>query len=434
MFRVTTGTTNATATSSTDFTVSGFGTCAGAIVFINSSTSGSNPNTSPGTGFFSTGFFDGTNQVARVFAGDDNNSSQTDTWKYSWSDKIGGYTNNAGTVQAAWSISAITDGVRITTDTSDSTSYNAMVILIPDTGTTNLKAFNQDWSGASPGPGGACNVVDTSVGFEADLVIGQCGVNPGVGNVDLSYQWGLGFTHNEGGGTVTQMAIGYDSNDGRSLPGSSTYLTCSVTDKYGIGNTSNSGWRYGTQLSNFTSSGFTATKYEDYGPTTLLTASFATAEDQMYLAIKFAGSPNIKVFSEYAPTANGSFSATDPGFQPVFGMMLMPEHTAATINSMETSGDSVGILAFDSTTQSTIGHLDRDNVTTTEISSWSESGLQTYEESTTSKYTASFTSFDANGWTWNFSDSDAGDDNWIALAIGPAVDPVVIEVPVGPVR
>lgn len=422
MFRVATGTLSASASGTADLTVSGFGEIAGAIVYINGSTAASNPNTSPSPGWLSTGFFDGANQIARQIAGDDNVTT-TNTYKYSWSDKIGGYTNSSGTVQAVYSITAITDGVRITTDTTDGTSYNCMVILIPEVGVTGIKAFNQDWSGASPGPGGACNVVDTSVGFEADLVFGMCGVNPGPGNVDPSYQWGFGWTHNQGGGTIEQHSIGYDANDGRVLPGQSTFTTHWVSDVYGISNATNSASiRYGTKLTNFTQDGFTATKYEDASAATLLTAAFATAEDQMFLAIQFTGSPSIKTFHEIAPTATGSFAVTDPGFQPDFGMMVMPDHTPTGINNSDTSGPaSVGFLAFDATTQHTIGHHDRDNVTTTELANWSESGLQTYELGVTSKFTASFTSFDANGWTWNFSDADATDaDNWIALAIGPS--------------
>ena len=422
MFRVATGTLSASAAGTADFTVSGFGTVAGAIVYINGSTAASNPNSSPSPGWLSTGYFDGTNQIARLIAGDDGNSTTTDTWKYSWSDKIGGYTNNAGTAQAVYSISKIADGVRITTDTADGTAYNCMVVLIPATGVSGIKAFNQDWSGVSPGPGGSAAVVDTSVGFEADLVFGMCGVNPGPGNVDFSYQHGWGWTHNQGGGTIEQVAIGYDSNDGRSLPAQSTYTTLTVVDGFGIANTSNSGFRYGVKLTNFTQDGFTATKYEDFSATTLLTASFATAEDQMYLAIQFTGSPNIKLFAEVAPTSNGSFSATDAGFTPTFGMMMTPDHTPSTINTVDaTDASGVGILAFDSTTQHTIGHIDRDNVTTTELTNWSESGLQMYEKAGNSKFTASFTSFDANGWTWNFTDSDPSTaDNWVALAIGPA--------------
>lgn len=423
MFKVATGTTNATGSGTADFTVSGFGTVAGAIVFINGSTAASNPNTSPSPGWMSTGYYDGTNQIARLVAGDDNVTTFTNTWKYSWSDKIGGYTNSSGTVQAVYSIAKITNGVRITTDTTDGTAYNCMVVLIPATGVSGIKAFNQDWSGASPGPGGSAAVVETGVGFEADLVFGMCGVNPGPGNVDFSYQWGFGWTHNQGGGTISQHSIGYDANDNRDLSGTTTFTTHWVSDVYGISNATNSAnIRYGTKLTAFTQDGFTATKYEDASASTLLTAAFATAEDQMFLAIQFTGSPSIKTFHETAPTATGSFAVTDPGFTPAFGMMVMPDHTATGINNSDSAANgSVGFLAFDATTQHTIGHHDRDGVATTELANWSESGLQTYELATASKFAASFTSFDANGWTWNFSAADASDaDNWIALAIGAA--------------
>ena len=324
MFRVATGTLSASGSGTADFTVSGFGTVAGAIVYINSSTAAANPQTSPSPGWLSTGYYDGTNQIARVFAGADNVTT-TDTWKYSWSDKIGGYTNNAGTVQAAYSISKITDGVRITTDTTDSTAYNCMVILIPANGVSGIKAFNQDWSGVSPGPGGSAAVVETGVGFEADLVFGMCGVNPGPGNVDFSYQWGFGWTHNQGGGTIEQHSIGYDANDNRDLSGTTTFTTHWVSDVYGISNATNSASiRYGTKLTNFTQDGFTATKYEDASAATLLTAAFATAEDQMFLAIQFTGNPSIKTFHEIAPTATGSFAIRQIAAASVFWRSTRP--------------------------------------------------------------------------------------------------------------
>ena len=424
MFRVATGTLSASAAGTADFTVSGFGTVAGAIVIMNASTAAANPNTSPSTGWLSWGYYDGTNQIAKAEHSEDNVTT-TDAWKYAWNDKIGGYTNNVGTVQAAYSISKVTDGVRITTDTTDGTAYNCMVILIPQVGVTAIKAFNQDWSGVTPGPGaGNAEVVDTSVGFEADLVFGMCGLNPGPGNVDNSIQAGWGFTHNQGGGTVTQYSVGYGVNTGRVLNPTETFTSLWVSDVYGISNTTNSASiRYGVKLTNFTQDGFTATKYEDASAATLLTAAFATAEDPMFLAIQFTGNPNIKIFHEVAPTATGSFAVTDPGFQPSFGMMMMPDHTPATINTSDVQDPaSVGFLAFDATTQATAGYHDQgDIISATVVQANLESGLQTYELTGTSKFTASFTSFDANGWTWNFTDVDPSDaDNWIALAIGPA--------------
>ena len=55
---------------------------------------------------------------------------------------------------------------------------------------------------------------------------------------------------------------------------------------------------------------------------------------------------------------------------------------------------------------------------TTSVVTWHQTGLQMYELAGNSKFTATLTSFDVNGWTWNFTDVDPSDaDNWIGFAI-----------------
>lgn len=439
MFRVVTGTTNATATSSSDFTISGFGTPAGAIVYICSATSGSNPNTAPTSAinFLSMGYWDGTNQISKLEASSDAESSFTEAWKYSMSDKIGHVTNYAGTVQAEWSISNITDGVRITTDVSNSDSLQCMVVLIPSAGISNIKCFNADWSGHS-----SSAITVSTVGFEADLVFSMCGVNPGVDNVDDSVQTGWGFTHNVDGSdaNIVQMSSGMTINHGRDLGATTTWTATGSWDYYGCINFSNNGGiRYGIRFTSFGASGWTMTKYDDEDvdpPTTLTSATFALEEDTMHMAIKFTGSPDIKVFQPNAPNATGSWSTTTPGFQPTFGMLLCPRNEQV-INNNAGTGDQQGICAFDSSTQATIGILDQDNVNTSWCSAFLDTGgIQCYEDQNSSVYDASFTSFDANGWTWSFSTvtDTSHADPWVALALGPAIAPITIEVPLGPLR
>ena len=442
MFRVATGTLSASASGTADFTVSGFGTVAGAIVHINSSTGASNPNTSPSPNFFSIGYYDGTNQISKSEHSTDNESTTTEAWKYMMSDKIGHYVeNSAGTPQAEWSVSKITNGVRITTDVTDGTSYNCMVILIPDTGVSNIKAFIQSWASGQYDANETIHVTD--LGFEADLVFGACGVNGGSDSKDDSIQTGWGFCHNVDGtnANIEQCAMAFTVNDNRSLP--STWTSAFVSDQYTIANVSNaSGIRYGVRLQNFDTSGFDVRKWDDESnvpPSTELIATFALEEDLLFLAIEFTGNPDIKVFADGAPNATGSDATTTPGFTPTFGMYYTPRLPTTIRNHLVSFTDSFAMTAFDASTQATIGYLDQDAVSTTWCSTYLDTGgIQVYEDQNTSVYDASFTSFDANGWTWNFSTATdtTNADPWPALAIGAADagTPTTIIVPTGPLR
>lgn len=413
MFKVANGTISGSASGTADFTVTGFGTVAAAIVVINSANATNNPETGRTTAFYSIGFFDGANQNSHSNAGTDN-AATTDVWSTQSSSLVGHFTNTSLTTVLEVSASKITDGIRLTTDKTDGAAYQAMVVLIPATGTDNVKTEVID--GSLTTAGGVLDV--TSVGFEADLVFTALAKNEvdfDGGNVE-----GLGFGIVHNGGKLYQGCMGFHANSGRDLTATTSYSSVYVSEEYGEAAIYNSGslLGHGSVFSNFNSSGWTMTKYTDpIGPN----ITVQDVQDMSYLAIKFTGSPNIAAFSETAPASTGSWQVTEAGFQPEFGFLIAPRISSTRGDIDTTDADGISLVAFDDTTQRSIMFTDADGVSNNAlIGAGSSSGLDVRQDDQAVAYAGSFTSFDAGGWTWNMSTVQAGGDPWIALAIGGA--------------
>lgn len=120
-------TLSATSGGTTDFTKSGFGTPTAAIIFTCAAAVTANPNAS---GQMSVGFWDGTNQRAVGFVGLD---AQATSANYRSSDDSYGLIapSSSATAQFAYTISAITDGIRLTlsVDNTSVERYCTVILL-----------------------------------------------------------------------------------------------------------------------------------------------------------------------------------------------------------------------------------------------------------------------------------------------------------------
>lgn len=117
-------TLSATSGGTTDFTTSGFGTPAAAIIVLCNANTTNNPQDGAN---ISVGFWDGTSQ--RVCSiGSTDNVATTDTYRYS-DDSYGALV--AGSANAAYTVSSITDGIRLTLSVDNTTLQRyATVILL----------------------------------------------------------------------------------------------------------------------------------------------------------------------------------------------------------------------------------------------------------------------------------------------------------------
>ena len=117
----------ATASGTTDFTSSGFGTPTAAIVIVSNANTGSNPQAN---GNISIGFWDGTSQACCSVTTTDA-STDAATFRLNRTDYIAALVSNTSTWVAGYQASAITDGIRLTlaVDNTGALRY-ATVILI----------------------------------------------------------------------------------------------------------------------------------------------------------------------------------------------------------------------------------------------------------------------------------------------------------------
>lgn len=117
------GTLSATASGTTDFTKSGFGVAAAALVFVCEANSGANP---AANAMICIGFWDGTNQ--RVMMSHATDAGASSLTRRCSNDAFGVITRDVGDSQ--YTISAVTDGIRITLTTDNTAIERHCTVLL----------------------------------------------------------------------------------------------------------------------------------------------------------------------------------------------------------------------------------------------------------------------------------------------------------------
>lgn len=125
--KVVRNTLSATSGGTADFTSSGFGTPTAAIIIVGEANTTNNPSNGAGIGV---GFWDGTNQrVVSVF--DEDNQSTTITRRNSDDSYGAKLTDSAATpAVAAYTISAVTDGIRLTLSVDNTTVERYCTVIL----------------------------------------------------------------------------------------------------------------------------------------------------------------------------------------------------------------------------------------------------------------------------------------------------------------
>lgn len=110
------------------------------------------------------------------------------------------------------------------------------------------------------------------------------------------------------------------------------------------------------------------------------------------------------------PTTTGSEGKTDPGFKPQF-LLMIPSAITTVNTDVKTNVTGTGVLPLtfaDATNQYTIWNRLEDTADPTDTASMVHNRLiYTPDSQGTILNDASLTSFDTNGWTWNFATANA---------------------------
>lgn len=150
-------TLSSAASGTTDFTKSGFGTPAAAIIIVCQANTTNNPQDNSE---ISIGFWDGTNQCVCMLQ-DRDNQANSDTRRNS-DDSYGAIVVDS-TSRSLYTVSAVTDGIRLTLSTDNTTLDRYCTVLL-------LAGVSAKVTNVTAGASAGNTVTSSSLGFAPDLV------------------------------------------------------------------------------------------------------------------------------------------------------------------------------------------------------------------------------------------------------------------------
>lgn len=390
-FRTVSATLN-TVTGTQDITISGFGTPVGVIAIYGGTTDGATRTDGAVFGF---GFSDGTNSYTTCVSSDDGVSPSV-TKRIQTNLRLIHLLQDNGLNDAVVSFdSFISDGVRIDIVGAPAQSRQVTFVFIGGSDVTNSKTGNVDLgTGTSP-------IDVNTIGFNPDLVFVLSNGQGGYGtSSDTESLLSVGIAHNDG--SDTQAAIGIRDRHNITTSEADTVIsnTCVMFDPSG-GVVSKK-----VTIGSFDASGFSVTP----------SANFA-GDELTYFALKFANTPSISLDFIDSPTSTGSYSTTAPAITPDFAIGLLSNASAYE----SSPGDSVAISAFDATNQYCLAYSSQDSVNPSNAASkYAANPISDLKAGTTDNGEATFTSFDANGFTLNYpTTAPTSINKWAFLTIGP---------------
>ncbi len=176
------------------------------------------------------------------------------------------------------------------------------------------------------------------------------------------------------------------------------------------------------EIGSFDSQGFTATTRLADG-----------ANFYIYLALGYNGACNHWVGVLDSPTSTGNQADTAPGFLPFFAFQLASALDAvnSTRSTNATGAGAFCICGFTATDSFSSAVRDSDNQGTTDTAALvTKTPIRYTDGAGTAMHVASFTSFDATGWTRNFTTANATVRKHPSLAIGAIAAPSGPAIPV----
>lgn len=253
------------------------------------------------------------------------------------------------------------------------------------------------------------DVVDP--GFEPDIVIASVIGSTSINSSGSSFIHSVGFCSNDGEGGVVQRcaAQAFASGQGTTVSNAYSRNDCTVFTPFGGGAPD---WR--GSFGSFDTDGFTVTTLDNGGNNAGLG----------YLALNFGGATSSWVGTHTAPVGAGNNSDTGPNFPPQIVLRVMTQ--VATVNTRIESGDSCGAYGFsamDADEAYSASVSDEDAIvlnpaTTNALSLSDDVAIELPDDDGTVGLTAAFVSFDADGWTENYTAVKGTSGLMPALAIG----------------
>lgn len=394
--KVATGTIGPTVSNTVDLTVSGFGTATAAVIFLSRAATADNPSTNAG---FSTGFWTASTQSAVAVQMDSGLSASTETARAITTGRAAQLLSAASGTSDDSSFyeltaSSITDGIRLTVSSSSaSLTYYVYAILFK--GTTNVYVGSQSL-------GTGTSAIDiTAPGFKPDLVLFHTNGDASAPRINNNAIYSIGVAHNNSSDTVSQGMAGFWSEDNQSDTDSGSY----IRSGYVAGQVFNGTASWLASVGSFDASGFS------------ITPSASANNDPVYfLALELADPDDAYVGIVDSKTSTGTQAYTGAGFTPeVLGLI----QTACTAEATITTQGSIAFGTTDGTRTRVFSVRDANGAATTDCGSKSkDQPLYIRLNDGTVDAEASLSSFDADGWTLNYSDGSASARKMLAFAIG----------------
>lgn len=370
------------ASGSKDFTSAGFGTLDAAIVL----TVGGDQTTpqAPG-GQISIGFYDGTNQSCHAVCNEDNVGTANSARAQSTS-HIARVMDHNNTDVATYTASTITDGIRITIDTDNTTkSFHIVVLLLK-----GLKNASAIWT----------NSTTVTTGFRPSLILAahsSIGNNVNhVGRGELTF----GVAHIDSVGTITQHYAGLADHDGQTtIKGAQGLFTGAIGAEF-------QAWKvnYDVTINTVTSTNFT-TSTDPVG-----------SDRTSFLAIELDNHDDAAIGTFTSPTTNGTKTVTGLNWAPA--TLAVAGVAVTALNTHTTTDDTAFHAGFtDGVTTSGIWYAAEDgaSLSNTEASrSWSSLVHWRDAQATGRREEyANFESFNSDGFSLDYTNTESGEyANW----------------------
>lgn len=352
----------------------------------------------------SIGFTDGTNQVC-ILARSRNGQTNAEANKRAMTDEVMALMDGTGTdnISAEANFKSFgTDSVTVTWGNTCEATNEIIVVLFAGIDDAYCGTFT-----SSASEDGEVDV--TAPGFEPDQVyfIGNGGSIDDSSAVTARLSFGV--VDNDGASTYPQGSHNQGSKD-----------VVSTSDVFALAHNARVTRNlYGSSLfgaievDNFDSSGFSSFTRE-------------TAENEVgYLALKYSadGSVDHWVGQVTTPTSTGTWSVTDPGFQPQFVLLIPSACALSNVAETDQDGGVFGLGFATANDQFAACVHDEDNVTTTNTGSLVGTGLvHLLNDDGTTGYDIDFDAFTASGWDADVNSHMTKGRVWTGSAIEYDVD------------
>jgi len=376
-----------------DFTSSGFGTPQVAIVSI---VDDIQPTDS--TAQHSVTFFDGTRTRCLAYRDSDGQATTSSGHRMS-NDECIFY--ESGSILARFTLSFITDGLRLTRVSNNYGSIRVFVTLIKGLDSYRVDHVTPDLTSGN-------SVATTDPGFQPDALIFIAARNTfqsGFGTENAHAEIAMGFSTNRDS-AIQQTCMNWGSINGQADSNVYSRLQSDrISGPELFGDDIQE-----VEVTAYGASGFTITSRSNSG----------ASQDHGYIALKFDAGDGAEIHTGQVPASSGA--DTISGLDVAPELVLVTAGLASALDTTENAGpdcEPFMFSQFNSSDEFTQGVESEDNVATSNTCCFSGSYAHlTYAGACALANRASLTSLNSDGWTWNFDTVNQASRYYTSLAIG----------------